>query len=287
MIGLFVIFALCIAVCLVLGAAAYRSGWTMPRGGPAAWGRAAAARYGAGPAALFIFVGGAIATWVLTLPVGFLAKALEGPLDHPAYRFTKSRVDAGSKFTALNTKLTVMGNNSEIQLICLFAIVVLACAYARHWWVPVVLTVGMFYLERYAQRSLANVVDRGHPPGTLGTFPSGGVARLISVYGLLIVLALFLAPQITRAFRVGIYTGLGTAAVVEAYTRWYLAKHWITDALGALVFGYLLLAVGTAAAAALAYSYGPTRRGATAPPNPPGARRPELRRASHSAAQNV
>jgi hypothetical protein len=270
---LIVIFVLCVAVCVALGLAAYRGGWSMPSGGPTAWGRAAAERYGAAPAAIGIFVGGSLATWVLTLPIGFLAKALEGPLDHPAFRFTQSRVHA-NKFTSLNEKLTVMGNNSEIQLICLFAVVVLACAYGRRWWVPVVLTVAMFYVERYAQRILAKVVDRGHPPTAGGTFPSGGVARLLCVYGLLIVLALLLAPQITRAFRVGIYTGLGAAAVIEAYSRWYLAKHWLTDAVSAVVFGYLLLAVGTATAAALTYSYGPSRRRPGSVPDH-GARRPE------------
>src|ERR1700712_5739222 len=146
MIVLIVIFVLCVALCAALGLAAYRGGWSMPSGGPTTWGRAAAARYGAGPAALFIFVGGSLVTWVLTLPVGFLAKALGGPLDHPAFRFTQSRVHA-NKFTSLNDKLTVMGNNSEIQLICLFAVIVLACAYGRRWWVPVVLTVAMFYVE--------------------------------------------------------------------------------------------------------------------------------------------
>lgn len=264
MISLMLVFALSAVLCVAAGSVAYRTGWTMPIGGPTAWGLAAARRSGAIPAAIAIFVGGAIVTWAVSLPVGFLAKALEGPVDRPAYRFAQHRVHAG-KFTALNEKLTVMGNNSEVQLICLFAVIVLACAYGRRWWVPVVLTVGMFYLERYAQRSLARVVHRGHPPTTLGTFPSGGVARVISVYGLLIVLALLLAPGITHAFRVGIYTGLGTAAAIEAYTRWYLAKHWITDAISGLVFGYLLLAVGTAAAAALTYSYGPGRDASTPP----------------------
>lgn len=286
MIGLIVVFVLCVALSAAVGLAAYRGGWTMPGGGPATWGRDAAARYGAGPAALVIFVGGAIGTWVLTLPLGYLAKALQGPVDHPAYRFTLSRVH-DNKFTALNEKLTVMGNNGEVQLLCLIALVVLACAYGRRWWVPVVLTVAMFYLERYAQRSLAHVVDRGHPPNTLGTFPSGGVARLISIYGLLIVLALFLAPQISQAFRVGIYTGLATAGVIEAYTRWYLAKHWITDVLGALVFGYLLLAVGTAAAGALAYSYGPTRRVVTTVPGHPRGRRVESHRVSSPTASQT
>lgn len=287
MIVLVAIFVLCVALGVAAGATTYRCGWTMPRGGPASWGRSAAVRLGAVPAAIAIFAGGAVATWVLTLPVGLLAKALQGPVDDPAYRFTRARVHA-SRFTALNEKLTVTGNNSEVQLLCLFAVLVLACAYGRRWWMPIVLTVAMFYLERYTQRSLAKAVHRGHPPTTLGTFPSGGVARLICVYGLLIVLALLLAPQITHAFRVGIYTGLATAAVIEGYTRWYLAKHWITDALGGLVFGYLLLAVGTATAAALAYSYGPgvraKRDGATTPahdrgPGPVGASRVATRTA--------
>jgi hypothetical protein len=251
------IFVLCVAAAAALGVVGYSRRWSLPRGGPSELGRVLAQRHGAAPAAAGILVGGSIAAFVLSVPIGFLAKALEGPLDKPAFRFAAARVHGG-KFTALNEKLTVFGNNGEVQLLCLIAVILLACAFGRRsWWVPVGLVVLMFYIERYAQRFLAKIVHRGHPPATLGTYPSGGVARIVSVYGLVLLLTLVLLPALSRAWRAGLFTALGVAATVEAYTRWYLAKHWLTDALGGLTFGYLLLGVGAATVAALTSGYGP------------------------------
>lgn len=257
MLVMVVILVLCVAVTAGLGVVVYRRGWTLSHGGPSGFGRAAARRFGAVPAAATILVGGTVVAFVLSLPIGYLAKALEGPLDKPAYRFAARHVHGG-RFHALNEKLTVFGNNSEIQLLCLIAVILLACAYRRHWWVPVSLVGLMFYLERYAQRGLAKIVHRGHPPSTLGTYPSGGVARILAVYGMVLLLSMVLLPALSRAWRAGLLTAVGMAAVIEAYTRWYLAKHWLTDALGGLTFGYLLFAVAAAAVGAVTHSYGPT-----------------------------
>ena len=82
------------------------------------------------------------------------------------------------------------------------------------------------------------------------------------------MLVLVLIPTLSRAWRAGLFTGLALAAVVEGYTRWYLAKHWLTDAVGAIVFGYLLLAVAAAAAAALNSTFGPARSSSTASTEP-------------------
>ena len=252
------IFVLAVAAVVAVGVAAYRQAWSLPGGGPSQWGRTAAARVGAIPATVAILVGGGLAATALSLPVGFLAKALESPVDKPSLSFALNHVRPDSKFTSLNLKLTVFGNNGQIQLICLVAVILLAFAWRRNWWVPVVLVVAVFYLERYSQRSLASIVDRGHPPTSLGTFPSGGVGRILSVYGLVLVLILALLPTLSRAWRAGLFTGLAVAAVVEGYTRWYLSKHWLTDAVGAILFGYLLLAVAAAAAAALTSTFAPT-----------------------------
>ena len=252
------ILALAIAAVLAIGVMAYRRSWALPAGGPSQWGRAAAGRFGAIPATLAILVGGGLLATALSLPVGYLARSLDSPLDKPALSFTLNHVDPASKFSSLNLKLTVLGNNGQIQLLGLLAVILLAFAWQRNWWVPVVLLVAVFYIERYSQRSLAMIVHRGHPPTSLGTFPSGGVGRILSVYGLVLVLVLMLIPALSRAWRAGLFTGLGLAAVVEAYTRWYLAKHWVTDAAGAIIFGYLLLAVAAAAAAALNSKFGPT-----------------------------
>jgi membrane-associated phospholipid phosphatase len=257
------IFVLAMTVVVAIGVTAYRQAWALPGGGPSQWGRTAAERYGAIPAAIAILVGGGILATVLSLPVGFLAKVLESPLDKPALAFALNHVQPASKLTSLNNKLTVFGNNGQIQLICLVAVILLAFAWRRNWWVPVALVVAVFYLERYSQRSLAKIVHRGHPPTSLGTFPSGGVGRILSVYGLLLILAITLIPALSRAWRVGLFTGLALAAVIEAYTRWYLAKHWLTDAVGAIVFGYLLLAVAATATAALASKFGPVATSAS------------------------
>lgn len=247
------------------GLAGYRQGWALPRGGPSGWGRSAAERFGSIPATVGILGLGTAVVSALNLPVGLAAKALEGPIDHPAFRFAQDRVHGGT-FTALNEKLTVLGNNGQVQLIILLAGILLASIWGRNWWAPIVLLLASFYLVRYSQRSLAHLVDRGHPPTTNGTFPSGGVARVLALYGLIVVLVLFLLPALSRGWRAGLFTGLAVAAVVEAYTRWYLSKHWLTDALSGLVFGGLMLAVTAAAAAALMYRYiPPGRQNAAAP----------------------
>ena len=254
----------CVAVPIAIGVAAYRLDWRLPRGGPSAWGRAAAERFGSLPATAAILVLGTLAVMVLCLPVGFLAKALERHVDTPTLSYTVNHVRL-SHLTSINAKLTTIGNNGNVQLVCLLSGILMAAIWRRNFWAPLVLIVGIFYLERYSQRGLAHLVHRGHPPTTLGTFPSGGVGRLLAVYGLILVLAVFLLPTLSRAWRVGLYTALGTAATVEAFTRVYLAKHWLTDAVGGLIYGYLLLIVAATAVAALVHTYGPTRPTAPGP----------------------
>ncbi len=107
---------------------------------------------------------------------------------------------------------------------------------------PVLLIGSVLVVERFQQTALGALVDRGHPPTTLGTYPSGGCARLISIYGviLLITVSYLRAGPRTRAVAWGV---LAAFAFVEGYTRWYLSKHWITDVYGGWIYGYLLLAV--------------------------------------------
>ena len=271
MIVLVLLLLLAVAVVAGTGVLAYQQQWSLPGGGPRAWGAVAADRVGAVPAAVGLAGVGSIGAWLATVPIGYLAKALEGAVDKPAFRYAQAHVHAGSKFTALNTKLTVLGNNSEIQLLGLIAVLLLAFAYKRRWWIPTSAVVAVFYIERYAQHGLARLADRGHPPTSLGTFPSGGVARIVSVYGTILVLALVVFPAASRAWRAGLFTAVGVAATVEAYTRYYLSKHWLTDTVGALVFGYLLLAVAAAVVAALTTNQLPAASNKAHPSNAVGA----------------
>ena len=56
----------------------------------------------------------------------------------------------------------------------------------RRWWVPAIILPVGYLMEKYGQEPLKLVVHRGHPPTTLGTWPSGGCARVILVYGLIV-----------------------------------------------------------------------------------------------------
>ena len=242
---LVVLFVLCVVAPIGAGVLAHRRGASLV-GGPAAWGSRAAQRFGPVGGAAGVLVVGALGTAVVCLGLGFLAKAVEHGVDRPVFDWVHPRVGA-NRFTSANEKLTLIGNNPIVQLVSLVAIIVLAAAYRRRWWLPV-LAIGVAVLsEKYLQKFLGKTVDRGHPPTTLGTFPSGGVGRILAVYGTIAVLVIVLAPTLSRAWRAGLWTGVVTAAVIEAFTRVYLSKHWLTDALFGLPFGALLmLTLGTA-----------------------------------------
>lgn len=240
-------------------------------GGPTVWGTAAARRVGPVPAAILIALGGWAIVVILALPLGFLAKHLERSVDLPVFNWVSPHVSATwlnglplteSEFTHLNEKLTNMGANAITQVVCLIALILLACMYKKRWWIPACGIAGAYFSEHYIQKFLAKVVDRGHPPTTLGTFPSGGVGRILAVYGAILILVIILMPTLSRAWRAGLWTGLTTAAVIEAFTRIYLAKHWLTDAVFALPFGALFLLTNVAAISALAYTKTPARRAA-------------------------
>lgn len=254
---LLVAFVLCTVVPIGAGLLAHRRHASVA-GGPAAWGEWAARRLGRVGGSVAVLAVGTAFTAVVCLGLGFLAKALQSGVDEPVFRWVDPRVHS-NRFTGANEKLTLLGNNPIIQLVALVAVIVLAAMYRRRWLVPVVAIVVALVVEKYLQKFLAKVVDRGHPPTTLGTFPSGGVGRILAIYGTIVVLVIAVSPALSRAWRAGLWTGLATGATLEAFTRVYLSKHWFTDALFGLPFGALLMLTFAVATFALALEREPVR----------------------------
>ena len=74
-----------------------------------------------------------------------------------------------------------------------------------------------FFVEKFSQAALKAVVDRGHPPTAHGSFPSGGCARLITVFGIIFYLALLTWPAISRRWRVTGWTVIAALAFIEGF----------------------------------------------------------------------
>ncbi len=148
--------------------------------------------------------------------------------------------DAG--WEQLNNWITVIGDRGPLKVITVVTAVGFAVLWRRRWWIPMAAMPLQFVLEQYTQEILKLVVNRGHPPTDLGTYPSGGCARVLMTFGTIAILA-GLTWRIPRSGRTVLATALAVAVTVEGYTRIYLQKHWFTDVIGGWIFGSLLLGV--------------------------------------------
>ncbi|MFB4311114.1 hypothetical protein [Actinomadura sp. GTD37] len=199
-----------------------------------------------GPVGSFaVFLGaGTFVVTAVCLPLGELCQRLLKSHDVPMFKLAQRTVRPGA-WTDVMKVLTQSGNvwpTRYVGLAGAIALTLLALRKGRRVWVPALLIGSVVLVERFQQTALGALVDRGHPPTTLGTYPSGGCARLISIYGaiVLITLSYLRAGPRVRAAVWGVFAAF---AFWEGYTRWYLSKHWITDVYGGWIYGYLLLAV--------------------------------------------
>lgn len=260
----FALFLIGIAIIAVAGVAVWRF---HPTGRPAA--RRGLARLtiiretcrdqlGDHLAALAIVLAGVAAAVAVSWPVGRFARRFQPNIDAPFLRWTERHVSAHGTWHHINAKLTLMGNRPEIKPLCLIAAVIFAVLWIhRGWWKPVLVIAAAFGLEKFGQAALKLVVDRSKPDlPDFGAFPSGGVARLITVYGIIFFLVLLTWPQITRGWRVAGWTVIAALAFTEGYSRIYLLKHWGLDVVGGFVYGTVLL-LGLMAAASC---FGPRTR---------------------------
>ncbi|MEA2654886.1 MAG: hypothetical protein QOI23_251, partial [Chloroflexota bacterium] len=118
-------------------------------------------------------------------------------------------------------------------------------------WMPALVIISTLLGERYLQKAITNITKVPHPPTDLGTFPSGGVARLVCIYGIVGFMALrVLAPRSRRALVGGVWL-LWLLTWIEGYSRIHLQKHWLFDPIGGLILGAGILAVVLAASTLL------------------------------------
>ena len=218
--------------------------------GPTAWGQAATQRFGVVLGPIVVAAAGVLAVLVVGLPLGVWARASQDGIDTPVDTWIADHVGDGV-ITRQMEKISILGDIPMTQVLGLIGALVLAFAFRRRWWIPLIV-VGFGYLaERKLQVFLAEVIDRGAPAGETGTYPSGGVGRPLAVYGAILACALILVPAMSAARRRVLYIGLLLTATLIGVSRMWLGKHWLSDVIAAFPFGLLLLATVVALAASL------------------------------------
>ena len=167
-------------------------------------------------------------------PVGLLAHSLEDAVDWPVLLWITDRRNPA--FEDFNWFYTALGDREPLKKVVVVAAVVFAVLWRRRFWIPLLAILFSFPLEQYVQAILAGMVDRGHPPTGLGTYPSGGIARIVMTFG---AIALFVALtwRLRRRWHVALGTIVFVMAAYEGYSRMYTQKHWLTDVITGLVFG--------------------------------------------------
>ncbi|MBO0882777.1 MAG: hypothetical protein J2P17_21075 [Mycobacterium sp.] len=187
-----------------------------------------------------------LAGWALLIIVGCLlgelAHRLQGVVDEPVFTWWQDH-HLGGTWSDVWWQLTNIGMPRLDQGITLGAAIVFAVLYAqrgrRFWWAPSATIILGYLAEKYGQMICKAIVNRGHPPTRAGTWPSGGMARTIIVFGLVFFFLIMLyAPSNKRAWAIGASL-LGLCASIQAYARINNLEHWVTDVVGGGIWGLL------------------------------------------------
>lgn len=196
-------------------------------------------RPGAGVAVVFASAGFMIGLlWAL----GEFAQKIERHVDHPVFDWFAAR--QVEPWSSVWWKLTNIGKVDYNQWTVAVAAVVFAVLFAvrgMRWWAPPFLLVAGFLLEKGVQETAKVLVNRGHPPTTLGTWPSGGCGRVLVVYGLIVFLALTWMRVRSKKVWVAGWSVVALCEMIQVYSRTYNLEHWITDVIGGILFGTMLL----------------------------------------------
>lgn len=188
------------------------------------------------------------ALFVLLMPIGHLA-TLATPWDEAV--FTWVTAHAPADLEPVVRFVGRMGDKWPTWIAAMTGGVVFALVWRRHRWLPPALMAGTVVAEQRIQVWLIDLIGRVPPPsGEGGPYPSGGCARTVAIYGLIVFFVLAARgtrfPTARGLIIVG--TVAGTLGFIEGYTRIFLGKHWLSDAVGGWIFGIGLLAAAIAGA---------------------------------------
>jgi membrane-associated phospholipid phosphatase len=222
--------------------------------------------FGRPGAALTVVLAWSAAVVAVFWPLGELAHSLENAVDWPVLTWVGPRRNPG--FEEVNWFYTALGDRYPLKWVTAVGAVVFAVLWRRRFWIPLVAIGAQFPLEQYVQEIVSGMVDRGHPPTGLGSYPSGGIARIVMVFG---TLALFAALtwRMNRRAHVALGTVVLVLASLEGYSRIYVQKHWFTDVIAGLLFGPVLFAGFALAVCVLAGRYPAAGRAAPDTATPP------------------
>lgn len=215
------------------------------------------------PLGAFVVLASAVMTLAtgLLYAVGQLVRRLQ-PLDWAVYHVVDAHRSGG--VVSVLAAVTQLGNKYECWIVSAVTAVLFAVLARRRRWAGLVVVGVTIVLQHYQQVALSILVHRGHPPGSGGTFPSGGSARVIAIYGACL-LVLLCAARFGRRWWLAGWVVVAVLAFVEGMTRLLLNAHWLTDVLSGWLSGVLLLVGLVFAARPLLTA---TERDASAPGSP-------------------
>jgi membrane-associated phospholipid phosphatase len=174
----------------------------------------------------------------LMLGIGKLVERFQG-FDTRAWNwFVDHRVQGWYDLMETVTQLGNSWLNRGVAVGLLLTLVVVV----RQRWLTAVALIAMLFAAHYLVVWTTSIIDRPPPPGSGGTYPSGGCARVIAIYGL-VAFVLLRETHAGRRTAIAAWTVIAALGFIEAYSRVYLAVHWVSDAVGGLIFGAVLLGI--------------------------------------------
>jgi hypothetical protein len=179
--------------------------------------------------------------------VSYGVMALLGPpivkhglaIDEPIFRWTSSHQVGW--WAAVMERLNKVGNTWTTWGAVCSAAVCLGVTWRRQRWLPPAALGTAVLVDYCSTHALHRTINRlGPPTNPLGTYPAGGVDRVILFYGLI-------AHMLWREFSGtprGKMLAIGAVAALafnQAYCREYLSQHWFIDIMSGLLYGVMLL----------------------------------------------